>query len=136
MNGPYTENKMLFRPDPDFVKLPPHLPFIEDVELGTPMLFSTSENPGAIEPGHLLTYSSVDGKMETFQPEGTWPFSIVHPLTVRMKDSEQMDPVRRQEKTTYWLVVTASRETLALVPISRDGLDGLLIRHQSNESNK
>ena len=49
----------------------------------TALIVPTEENPGGIQTGLVLRYNTNDGKLESFQPDGTEPLSQVHPLTVR-----------------------------------------------------
>ena len=79
------------------------------------LIVPTTENPGAIQPGHALRYSSYDGKLETFQPDGTHFTKRVHPLTVRPRESEALNTVRDQPNTT-WVVVGRGSEYLVVAP--------------------
>ena len=80
------------------------------------LIVPTTENPGGIQPGHALRYSSYDGKLETFQPEGTHFTKLVHPLTVRPKESEALDRVIA-EPNAAWVVVGRGSEHLVLAPM-------------------
>ena len=117
-------------PAPPFVRLPPYLPFLGIDGVGFPKRFESSEELGAIVAGHLLRYSSYDGKMETFQPEGAGLFERVHPYTTRMVDTETMDEVRESQDDTSWLVVAAEDRQLFLAPISNDRVDELIEQYQ------
>ena len=83
------------------------------------LIIATTENPGGIQPGHALRYSSYDRKLETFQPEGTHFSRRVHPLTVRPMESDALDIVRAQPDTT-WLVVARGSDHLVLAPMRKD----------------
>ena len=80
------------------------------------LIVPTTENPGGIQPGHALQYSSYDGKLETFQPEGTHFTKRVHPLTVRPGESEALDSVIAQPSAA-WVVVGRGAEYLVLAPM-------------------
>ena len=74
----------------------------------------TEESPGAIFIGHVLRYSR--GKLETFQPEDTDVFKMVHPLTVRPDESEALEVIRSQPDTR-WAVVGRGNKILMLTPM-------------------
>ena len=80
------------------------------------LIVPTTENPGGIQPGHALRYSSYDGKLETFQPEDTHFTKRVHPLTVRPGESEALDSVIAQPGTA-WVVAGRGAEYLVLAPM-------------------
>ena len=92
------------------------------LEAATALIVPTTGNPGGIQPGHVLRYSKYDGKLETFQPEGTHFSHRVHPLTVRPRESESLNAVRAQADTT-WVVVGRGTDYLALAPMSKQPSD-------------
>ena len=83
------------------------------------LIIPTTENPGGIQPGHALRYSSYDRKLETFQPDGTDFRRRVHPLTVRPMESDALDTVRAKPDST-WLVIARGSEHLVLAPMGKD----------------
>ena len=97
----------------------PPVPFVQidpsALPDATALIVPTSENPGAIRPGHALRYSDYDGKMETFQPEGTDWRKRVHPLTVTMAESRNTDTVRTSTDTA-WVVAGVGAHHLVLAP--------------------
>ena len=109
LNPPYAGQPL--HPPVDFVK----------VETGSLMdaaarIVPTTESPGAIQPGHLLQYSTVDGKLETFQPAGTQWNQRVHPLTVRPAESESLNIIRAAAGTA-WAVAALGPSHLVLVNV-------------------
>ena len=82
----------------------------------------TAEYPGAIRPSLALIYSPSDGKLETFQPRTTHFTYRVHPLTVRMANSQAAETVASTPNTA-WVVVGAGHTHLTVVPVPINQLD-------------
>ena len=99
---------------------PPNPPFTlanpTDMDQDSAITVVTTENPGAIQPGHVLTYNKTNRKLETFQPEDTPILRRVHPLTVTPSPDPVNDPVWTSPNTR-WTVMSRGDRHLILAPL-------------------
>ena len=102
-------NRMELQMPPGFVRFDP-----SKLDIAQTLTVPTEESPGGIIIGHVLRYSR--GKLETFQPEDTDVFKMIHPLTVRPDESEALEVIRSQPDTR-WAVVGRGNKSLMLTPM-------------------
>lgn len=105
-------------PKPRFIKADPAA-----TDPATHIQVQTEENPGAIQPGHILIYNEYDGKLETTQPEDTHFTKRVHPLTVRPAQGPSAKTVA-QDPDQQWLVIARTASELTLGPWPQIGMYG------------
>ena len=113
LNPPPTGGFVLPSPSPDFERAN-----LADLDPSTLFTVTTTEYPGAIQPGHILRYSTLDQKLQTVQPHGTPVTNRVHPLTV----TPSLEPANAplwQSQDARWAVMERGYRHLILAPLTK-----------------